>query len=144
VKTSVVAEVYGSNGLRRGRLATDGGDEDGKTVFSRVRFVARHAEKFNTFNPQTMKIGKTKSRTAPDAIYVGNNGYPREGWDKIRVIPDSYVRDLDQIDARIAELHKERLELVAEAYRHGRKIRKEDVVVEEPAEAVEASAKIAE
>jgi hypothetical protein len=45
----------------------------------------------------------------------------------VRVIPEDYVTELDALDRQMLDLSKRRRELVEEAYRHGRPLRKADL-----------------
>jgi len=100
------------------------------TWFNRPNYFRRHETAL--FVPKGAKLGENSDGTAYlqkwDAVTVAHGTYPLrgQGSDLVRVIPDNYVTELDALDERIKVLEATRHELIGDAYRHGRPIKKSE------------------
>ncbi len=137
MKTSVVhprAHGGGQPPSRLERLYLPAEKPDSETATPRTaRFFAAHVRA----GTQVISIDPWKTRPYKEKVPDSVLGCPLERGKSecVRVIPDSYRDALHDLDERIDALHAERFDLVAEAYRHGRPLRKSDVVTEEKGEA---------
>jgi hypothetical protein len=132
MKTSIVHK-WNSEALRRGRLPSEVVPEDPAGRIA--HFSPSRTEEYQTFDPGTLKVGPKKKRRLPDAVTIGSHRFflERGRTEDAVVIPPDYVADLDALDEQIKKLERERRELIEEAFRHGRPLRKADIVSEEKA-----------
>ncbi len=98
-----------------------------------ARFYPAHISK----GERVISIDPWKTRPFTEKVPDTVLGCPLERGKSecVRLIPEPYRVALDDLDRQIEDLSKARRELVEEAYRHGRPLRKADVVTEQKEEA---------
>ena len=110
--------------------------EKQREFVSTVVLHPKHVSETRSFNPGTMLIGKPRQVAFPEMVHISlDSFYVKNGkvvdsvrcCGIVRVITDDYVNQIDAMDNQIAALKKQQIELLAEAARHGRQLRIEEI-----------------
>lgn len=137
MKTSIIKprahDLDGGNPSRFGRFYAPGEvpAEGEPAPFRKATFCPAHVSK------GTQVVSMNPWKTRPFSKKVGDAilGCELERGKSVcaRVIPETYVHLLHDLDEQIEKLSADRREIVEEAYRHGRPLRKADLVPAEEA-----------
>ena len=131
--------LYGNPDLpKRAMFKTDRDSlpEKQREFITACFFRPAHKSVERSFNINTLKSCKEEKTLIPDMVVLGHCSYHVKNGKVVdsvrccgivRVITDDYVNQIDAMDNQIAALKKQQIELLAEAARHGRQLRIEEI-----------------
>lgn len=121
MKTTIIVKRTENSYIRTCRLSEL--PPEGETRPIQARFRAAHTANTIPLNSR-FEPGKERKVSYPDAIICGSFALdPERGrFERVRVISDEWVKALDTMDQKIAELEALRREMAENAYLRGKPI----------------------
>jgi hypothetical protein len=119
VKTTIIVKRTENSYIRTCRLSELPPEGETRPIQARAAHTVNSIPLNSRFEP-----GKERKVSYPDAIICGSFALdPERGrFDRVRVITDEFVSELEEIDRQIAELEKRRRDLAEDAYMRGKPI----------------------